>query len=480
MRSFLLESFKGALSDYEDKGVPGAFKFGSNLDVRRNRDTLYATQALEDDLAVGIFDARVRFVVTSSDGNSYWFLANGKIYKRTSAGVYSLVYTDADGIITGAEEWVNNNGETGIYWATSTKLRRKPIPGASNWSDVDASAGSPAQTYPKTNLTSATWHTMKQVNGALVGVNYNTLFLVGFDESYTNNALQMIPGNIGKTLIEEGINAKIAANRADNSEQCVIYVWDGDALNYNDKMQLPFKDINALINSEISIAQYGTAGQLYFFGDTSKLPVTAFPGGGQVDPAGVDLDSGLALFGVYGNGTGKTGIYTYGRKRKNADFVLNLEYQFDCDEINTVKKIGSVVYFAYKSGSTYGVKKVSTTSKATIAKYQSVDLKAPADLQKIATWNLAVLTMAALPSGCSVEVWRRRDKVETGTVAADVTSDGWYRCNTEDGSSSYSTTGGTEAVFSIGDNAKFLELMIVLNCSSNSSPEIFKAQVFFE
>ena len=50
MKSFLIQSFTG-LSDFEDKGARGAFKFGSGLDVRRNRDSLKAGQALANDLA---------------------------------------------------------------------------------------------------------------------------------------------------------------------------------------------------------------------------------------------------------------------------------------------------------------------------------------------------------------------------------------------------------------------------------------------
>jgi len=479
MPSFLIESFKGGISDYEDKGIKGSFKFGSNLDIRRKKDSLYAQQALADDLAVGTFDGRVRFVVTATDGYSYLFLSSGKIYKRTTNGVYTLVYTDPE-TITGACEWSNSSGNTGLYWATPTKLHRKPLPGTSNWSDVDTTVA--GQTYPKTNLTSASWHTMKQVNGALVGVNYNTLFMVGFDESYTNNALQLIPGNIAKTLIESGLDAKVGANRLDEQESSMIYVWDGGATNFNDKIQLPFANINAMIETEIGIVQFGSNGGLYFFGDATKLPITSFPNGGQVDPDGVDNDDGVALFGVYGNGTGKSGVYSYGRNKKNGDFALNLEYQLDCDEINSVKKVGSHILVAYKSGSNYGVKKVEVNQKAT-GKYESLDLKAPPELQRVPQHTVAVLTMAPLPENCSVELWRRLDKIESGGTNYAGTStglnDGWFQCSTQEGTGSYSTRDGTEAVFNLGDKAKFLELKVVLNCSGNYSPEIYRIQSFF-
>ncbi len=480
MDSFLIKSFKGGLSDYEDKGIAGAFKFAKNIDVRKRKDTLSAGQALADDLATGTLNGRVRFIVPASDGSTYFFLESGRIYKRASNGTYTLVYTDSEAI-TGACEWYNNVGDTFLYWATATKLHRKRIIGtgytnSEPWSDVDVTVNS--QTYPKTNLTSASWHTMKIINGTLQIANANTLAMVGYDDSYTNNSLQLIPGNITKVLLESGLNAKVGANRTDAGQPSTIYIWDTISQNYNDKMQLPFGSINAMIETEVAVVQYGSSGGLYFFGDASKLPVTQFPGGGQVDPDGMDVYQGMALMGVYGNGTGKSGIYSYGRKWKNADFVLNCEYQFDCDEINAVKVIGTDILFAYKTSTNYGVKKVSTTAKA-VGTYQSLDLKAPVTYQSPVNFETVVLQMSPLPANCTVEVWRRVDKVESATPATGVTSDGWYRCNTTDGSSNYSTTGGTEATFLIGDKGKILELQVVLNSNGNYTPEVLQIQAFF-
>jgi len=479
MNSFLIKSFKDGISDYEDKGLPGAYKFGSNLNIRRKTDSLLASQGITDDLATGTFTSPPRFIVTSADGNTY-FAVGTKIYRRTSAGVYSLQYTDvgSDGNITGMEEWVNDAGDTFLYYATATKLHRKRLLGTGyvpgdhddTWDDVDATVN--GQTFPKTNLTSATWHTMAIVNGSLLICNANTLAKVGYDDSYTNNAVQLYPGHTAKTMIESGKIAKVGANRTDDSDKSMVFVWDDDDQNFTDKMGLPFSGLNAMIETEVGIVQYGTDGQLYFFGDESKLPVTAFPGGGQVDPGGVDSFEGLALFGVYGNGAGYSGIYAYGRKKKNANFTLTCEYQFDCDAIYAVKVIGTDIFFTYKTtgASTYGVKKIDTTAKASVATYQSLDLKAPDKFQKPAVWSTAVITMAPLPAGCSIEVWRRVNK-----------NGSFVQCNTQDaGATEYDTTGGTEATFLIGDKGKYLELQILLNCTANLSPEVYKAQVFFD
>lgn len=476
MSSFLIKSFKGGISDFEDKGLAGSYKFASGIDPRKRADTLSCQQALTDDLAVGTMDALVKFIVPSNDGNTYLYLTNGKIYKRTSAGVYSLVYTDAsavgDGGIVGACEWYNDQGHAFQYWATKTRLNRKQVLNGTTvvdatWSDVNATVN--GQTYPKTNLTSTDYHIMTQVNGVLLGGNKNTLFQVGYDDSYTTNALQLIPGNIARALIERGRYAVVGCGRLDDREKSDMFGWDGDATNWNFKKTIPIQDINALIDTEYPLMQVGTNGALYYADNETILPITKFPDGGQVNPDAVDVDENLALFGVYGNGTGKTGVYSFGRKNKNSDPILNLEYQLNCDEIGSVKNIGSDILISYSSGSSYGVKKVDTSNKAT-GTYQSLDLKMPLKAgTKLPTIKKIRLTMDSMPSGCSVAVSRKIDKQESFTLA-----------NLLDGSTSFSTVGGREADFFIRDEARITEIQVVLTPSGNNTPEIYTIEMFFD
>lgn len=489
MESFLIQSFTG-LSDYEDKGQRGAFKFGSGLDVRRSRDTLKAGQALAVDLAEGgNMNSPVIDVCFDKAGNSYWGLANGRILKRTGDGTWSLPYTDVEGDLRGIGIWGNDQGEEGIYWATPTKIHRKPLPGNATWSvDLDANAGSPAQTYPKTNLTDTPNHIMRPVGGALYINNGDAIAFIGYDESYTNNALQLLPDNLATVLMDQGLYAIIGANLGSDKEESWIYTWDSIATAYNDRVQLPFKDINAIIQGEITAIQFGTDGEIYFVGDAGRIPIRAFPGGGEVGQAGVDVDGGLILFGVYGNTASRqSGVYTFGRKRKNADFVLNLDYPLVCDSISAVKKVGSDILIAYKSGSNYGVKIVDTSNKVAFATYESVDLKLPPRFLEVPTIKSIVLDMVPLPAGCSVEVWRRvgKDESADGTDYEGVSTglnDGWFQCDTIESTTpgAYDTEGGTEAVFNVEDKGKVLEVRIVLNCSGNDSPEILRAQAFFE
>lgn len=487
MKSFLIQSFT-QLSDFEDKGARGAFKFGRGLDVRRRRDTLKAGQALSDDLATGgLMNSPVVDVCFDKALNSYWGLENGRILKRTSGGTWSLPYTDVEGDLRGIGIWGNDQGEEGIYWATPTKLHRKPLPGNATWSvDLDANAGSPAQTYPKTNLTDTPNHLMKPVGGAFYINNGDSIAFVGYDESYTNNALQLLPDNLATVLLDEGLYAIIGANLGSEKEESWLYTWDSIATAYNDRVQLPFKDVNAIVKGEVTVVQFGSGGELYFVGDAGRIPIRAFPGGGQVKPAGVDVDGGLLLFGVYGNDESRqSGVYTFGRKNKNSDFALNLEYPLVCDAIHAVKKVGSDILIAYELDSAYGVKIVDTANKIASATYESLDLKLPPSLGETPTIHQIVLDMTPLPSGCSVEVWRRVDKQESadgedyeGTSTG--LNDGWYQCSTQEGTGTHDDENAVEAVFNVGDKGKILEVRVVLNCSGNNSPEILRVMPYFE
>lgn len=463
MKSFEIKSFRGGISDFEDKGITGAFKLGLALDIRKKVDSLSCQQALVDEGA-GIIVDLIYFIVPASDGNSYGLGSTGKIYKRTSAGVWSVVYTDVDGAIKGAAEWFSSAGKSYLYWATNTKLHRKELPGLSNWTDVDADPG-----WPKTDLTSATWHTMKQAGGALMICNDRYLAMVGYDSSYTNNAVDLILGNVTKTLIEAGNSVLAGTVKKDNSEKGNLFLWEQTALSWIKKKDIPSKGINAIIESEVLLMQVGTKGGLYFSDMVNVLPVTSFPGGGQVNPDAADVDEGLALFGVFGNGAGNIGVYGYGRKIKNGQVALNLEYPLACDEIGSVKKVGGDILISYKSGATYGVKKVDATTKAQ-ADYQGLDLKAPSDLpQKPVVWGLVKLILASLPASCAIECWYRVNK-----------NGSFLQAKMEGNVAQFTTAGEQEAIFQIGAEGKIFEVELKLIPSGNNSPEVYKIEIFFE
>jgi hypothetical protein len=548
MPVYKIESFRGGLSDYEDKGTVGSFKFGQNLDIRKTKDTLSAGQALVDEGEIvqsasrsvspsssasfspsastspsssssaslspsssrspsagsspslsrspsasnspsastspsaslspsnstslspspsfglkSVFQDLILWFVKSSDGNLYGFGNTGKVYKRLPDGTWLQVYDNRERI-TGAYEWQHSNGKVYLYFADYHKLHRKEIPGRSDWNDVNATTG-----WPKTNLTTYELHTMREIGGDLIICNYNFLALVGYDESYTNEALRLVPGDIARTLVDRNGRTIIGTAKA--------YALD--------------KGFNGAIDAEIPLAQIGDDGQLYYNNMRDNIPMKRFPGGGKVNPGGVTNEieqvnsyeweptalsymdkqevGNMSLWGVYDADSGKNGIYSYGRRNKNHPFVLNLEYELDVDEIGAVINAEGVTLASYRDGSLFGVKRVDVTQKA-IGVYEGLDLKAP--IKKpgdITNWKRVELFCQPLPSGCSIEVWYRVDK--TGSFVKALLANG---------DSNYSVVGGKEAVFRIVAAGKIDETKVVIYPFGNETPEINWIHVYFE
>jgi len=477
--TFVLKSFTG-ISDYEDKGVRGAFKFARGANIRKRSDTLSANQALVslDDSESPLINQHIYFQVNSSDGDTYLF-GTSKIWKQTSAGVLSLVYTDPDGQICGAAEWSHSNGLFYLFWATATKLKSKLITGGeADWSDVndDIVVGSDTYTYPKTNLTSTLWHTMVVANGALNICNKDKMAFVGFDGSYTNESLQLLPGSVAKTVIDREDFVVIAAGSNTDALDAYLYAWQQGALTYLKKKKIPAKNINALIEGEVMLMQADTDGDIYFSDFVSFLPVTKFPSGGQVNPGGVLVYDKIAYFGVFGSDdASKDGVYSYGRNKKNGIWGMNLEYPITCDEIGSLGIVNGVLQVAYKNGSNYYLYKIDSTTKQTFV-YESLDLVAPlTSSPELSTWSSVKLILKKMPASTSLAVKYRMDKVEDNSNGGD--SNGWVSAMLEGSSASLSVTGTTQTEFLIGSVGEICEIQITGTPSGNNTPEVIRAEV---
>lgn len=485
-----LATFLGGQSDYESMGIKGSFKSGYGLDVRKQKDTLSCQAALVDDLALGgMMAAPCYFVVPASDGNTYFFCYNGDILRRNAAGTYLRVAVESSesGHIIGAGEWYDSAGFTYLLWATPTRLNIKKIIGTGYtnvepWTDVNvASTGS----WPKTNLTSASFHSMTMANGTFQICNGNQMALVGYDLSYTNNSLRLIPSNNARCVLERGKYAVIGCTRADNKDESTFFDWDGIGLSWNDKEIIKFGGLNSMIDTEIALAQIGTNGQLYVSDFNNPMPFRQIRGGGQSDPDGMCSYHGMALVGIYNNtnsinGHLANGVYSVGRINKNAPLILNLEYQLDCDEIYSVKVTGSTILVIYSKNGQYGVKKVDSGTYAT-AVYQSLDLvvplgsrRYPIPLGRLADWQKIDLQCQPLPAGTKIEVWYKIDKATSGGA----NNDGWIQSNMEGNLTQFATTGARNAVFLCGEKGRVLEVQLILIPSGNRTPEVNECNIY--
>lgn len=535
MPIFEINSWVGGISSFSDRGARGSAKFTSNVDIRKATDTLSSGQALKDEGLFGlshssspslspsgslspsssasssrsasnspsrssspsssasrsvsasvspsgsaspsssvsnspspsaglfnVFEGLIYFFVKCTDGNTYGFDNVGHIYRRLPGGFWRMVYTDPLGSIKGAEE-KPSSGATYLQWATNNHVMRKPIPGNSNWTDVEVIAS---------NLTGADWHTMKQIGGSNMICNKSHIAFVGYDDSYTNEGLDLIPGNTAKTIIERNGRAVIGT----------VKDWDIT------------RGVNAMLDAEQPLAQIGSDGELFYANFTDSMPVKRFPGGGRVNPGGVcnEIDQvnifdweqtaqswidkqtlgNMSLWGVFdadidADAT-RNGVYSYGRKNKAQEVTMNLEYALDVDEIGAIVNVEGITLISYRDGSEFGVKAVDLENKA-IGTYESLEFRVPIKKPESPTiFGMTEIFMEPLHEGCSVLYFYKMNHAST-----------WTQAYTAEGSQSYSKTNGTKGVFRIGEQGDIFEEKIVLMPSGNTSPVVLRSRTYF-
>jgi len=533
MAVYEVSSFGGGISAWADRGIRGAAKFLSNIDVRKSVDSLSSGQALLEEGLFGtshsqsasvspspsqspsssnsrsaspsrsvsasrspsasasrsaskslspsasaspstsvspslspsaglnnVFVDLILFFVKGTDGNTYGFGDTGNIYRRYSDGYTRNVYKDPDGGIRGAVEKPSSDGKTYLQWATGTKIMRKLLPGSGTWTDVEVIAQ---------NLTGTDWHTMKQVGGANYIANGSKLALVGYDDSITNDALDLIPGNLAKTLVERNGRAVIGTYKAG----------------------YPNKGVNGAIDCEYPLVQIGTDGEIFFANFTDSMPTRRFPGGGRVNPGGVaneidqveifDWESNalswvdhqslgnMSMWGVFNADTDKNGIYYYGRENKEQPFTLNLEYAMDVDEIGAVANVEGVTIASYQDSGDFVVRAVDSAAKA-VGDWQGFEFRSPVKKPiNITKYNYVEVFMEALPAGASVKFYYKKNHA---TI--------WTQASLADGSNAATVSGTTKAVFRIGEEMDVYEPRLMLTPYLNNSPEILRIRTYFE
>jgi len=310
---------------------------------------------------------------------------------------------------------------------------------------------------------------MKQAGGALMIANRSWLAMVGYDQSFTNEALNLIPGNHAKTLVERDGRTIIGTSRSSD----------------------PNKSVNASIDSEIPLSQVGDEGEIFYANMSDSVPVRKFPGGGKCNPGGVcnlidqvnffeweqtalswiDKQSvgNMALWGVFNATSGFNGVYSYGRTNKNYPFTLNLDYNLEVDEIGAVASVDGTVLVSYRDGSDFGVKASSSTTKA-VATYEGLELKAKSDkmTSDITEWKFAEIYCEPLPDGSSIAFQYKLDK-----------NGGWKTAYMESGSATFQARDETKAIFNIAEKGDIFEPRIVITPTGNTSPEIHRLRLYF-
>lgn len=461
-----IDTFRGGISSDSKKGIPGSYKQGAALSIRRFEDTLTTGQKMKKDSGSTVVDLIMASVV-STYGPTYCFGDTGKIYRRAVDGTWTVQATDADGEISGAAEWHGN-----IYWATSTKLKSTPSSSPDFSSPTTVSSG----------LSASSKHCMKPISGYLVIGNGSSISVVSIADVFTLLACPITPDCNITSLDDRDGFIMAGAAKFDNIAESYIFLIDpdrfGDAnITWTKRFRLGSKNISGLITNE---GAYGFAGSKIYYTDfVTVVPVKKIDSA-VMNPYATTISESLCLFGLYGNTY--PGIYAWGRSDKDQNQTFTLEYPLSPDAavisdinygtfvsaIGAVWTDGSNLFASWKSGAaTFGVDIIDTSNKSsgfieTLELYFQPLLKRPIVLEK------TKIIMKALPSGCSVGL---KYKVDKGSW---VTAYAFDRTST-----TCSTTGETEAWFALQAQSNICyELRLELVASGNYAPEIIRIETY--
>lgn len=381
IREYRKTNWFGGLSDSYYLPTNSTFASGYNIDIFSVPGLVKPSPLMSKGSGTTVVDL-CNFSVLGSDGNSYWFSTGGKIYKRTAAGAWSLVYTD-----TGTEEIKGACEFNGyMYWTTSGKLHRKPFPGNVAWSDV-------VEDWKNLN-TSYFYPMCVQANFLVIG-NYNTLATVDDSGVFTasGNADVALVAVKEKTyissLIPFGEDVLAGAQYILDSTTTPIipqigYLlrWDLVSTSFNSINEVPDNGVSALGMFEgVAIVFAGMTGGIYSFDGTniSKIKTiqtiataTTTPTNYYyVKPGSVDNYKGRLVFaGVEDAGSPYNNfVYEMGRVKQGYPLALSPTYAIDNSGSNThgaVLNIGNQVLVSAKlySDSSYGVYETSKTATA--------------------------------------------------------------------------------------------------------------------
>lgn len=359
----------GGIADSDFLGAENSVAEAIGLDIHSESGVIKVNQKLTKESGSTVDDL-VKATVPSSDGNAYFFgSTNGKIWKRTSGGVWSLeaTATPAAGSagIKGAAEYQGY-----IYYAMQNRLGRWQLGTA--WSTRN-------DNWATFTNGDADFHPMKEVNLVLYIGDANLVAQVEAGV-FTANALDIITPLRIKCLGRASTDLLIGTFVNNNVNQTEIFRWNTWSPSFTSSDPIPEVGINAFLDADnYIIVNAGTKGNLYLY-DGNNLDLYKQIKGSWDSTKKAVVHSGavfnfhnLPLFGLsqQSGDPAKLGIYSLARTNRNYPFVLNLEFIISSGnmaniEIGAIVGAGDVFLVAWKdttSGTVYGVDVLDLTAK---------------------------------------------------------------------------------------------------------------------
>lgn len=357
--------FNGGLADSEKLGGPGAFGGGRNLDIHQdpNKLTLAPKTTKESGTVItGLVKWMVAAIDTDTSAAYYGYVyaydENGVIYERTPGGVWSVKrpVTDSKG-----QGLAYANGF--LYYTSNQKIGR-----------INLATGGADDSW-QTGLQNTSF------TGYAPIIPFGPGFVMGhghyvgyFDGSTWNPAsITLTPGASIRCLEIVNEYVWIGCMRGASiidSEEGLMFSWDGSQPNYNFSTPIMEGGILAMINSRNRLMSVVGASGILYQGTEPFNKLQQFPGLGrskylEVLPGAVTNWRGFATFGVAGgtdDATLEHALYQWGAKSARYSEVLSPFGTISTGSTaGTGIKIGALLgkgnklFVAWKDGSSYGI-----------------------------------------------------------------------------------------------------------------------------
>ena len=454
------------LADSRWSGVEGSVAVMKGIDIHSTPGLIKVHQKLTKDSGATV-DALVRVRVAASDGSTLWFsYTTGKIWRRTSAGAWALEHTTTPAAGTagclGAEEY-----DGYIYWATQSRLHRKPTTDLSDWTDAEEDWA----TFQKTD---AEFHPMVKQNLQLFIGDANVVAKVDNSTGshvFDNEALDLNTPFRVKTMIDFDIDILIGTITNTTVNKTEVLRWDTEDTSWVASDQIDENGINCFIRDDNFVyVNAGQFGRIYVYTGDQLVPAKRIPGSwsptktAEIYPQAATTLLTIPVFGL-SNITGnpaEQGVYSFGAYSKDYSKVLDLSYVISENvvatiEIGSVLAVGADLLVAWKNGSSFGVDKLDYTAKYASAVIETRMLSGGELREALKTLGLIYANYASLPASTGITFSYRKyaaDSYTALTAALDDTKLQQLRSE-----------------ISAGDIAN-LQLKIAFTVSSNDAPEI--------
>ena len=360
----------GGLSDSKYQGIANSVATLVGLDIHSEPGVIKVNQALTKSSGSTV-DDDISAIVCSSNGHTYFFGRNlGKIYKRSSSGVWSSLGTvtpaaGAVGILD-AKEYGGR-----IYFATQSRI------GYLDAADVIVN------NFATFTNTDAEYHPMVVKNLILYIGDKNYVAQIE-NTTFTADALDLESQYRISSLATFGYVLVIGTFVKDTVNDVKIFTWNDWSRSFSTEDVVKQPGIFCFLNEDNYVIAYiGTKGYFHQFDGNRLIPYKRLPGDWLgTNKMDIKLNAtayfqGRSMFGVSNNSGNPClqGVYSIGSYASNYPNVAALEYIISTGNtsnivIGAMEASGDTLYVAWRdanSGTSYGVDIIDTSNKAPVA-----------------------------------------------------------------------------------------------------------------